>query len=151
MKILLYILLLLPLTKPSKPDKWLREFMRDAVEKKLDNTVLADKYFCTNILHRTDEYGEKARKGTEWALTMQRDLLRAQHVNADEVTFTPYDELPASKIPPKPFHMLGETKHVYVALYRGEIVSYFLLQDEKVASTLLIGQGDEHYFIDFCH
>lgn len=125
--------------------------MRDAVEQKLNNTALTDKYFCTTILHRTDEHGEKARKGTEWALTMQRDLLRAQHVNIDEVTFTPYDKLPISEIPSKPFHMLGETNYVYVAQYHGEIISYFLLQDEKIASTLLIGQGAEHYFINFCH
>ena len=152
MKILFYVLLLwLPITKPSEPDKWLREYMRDAVEQKLNNTALSDKYFCTAMLHRTDEYGAKARKGTEWALTMQRDLLRAQHVTADEVTFTAYDELPANQIPPKPFHMLGDTKHVYVAQYHGEIVLYFLLQDDKIASTLLIGQGVEHYFIDFCH
>lgn len=123
--------------------------MRDAVEQKLTNRALADKYFDTAVLHRTDERGAKARKGMEWALTMQRDLLRAQHVNADKVTFKLYDELPTSEIPPKPFHMLGETKHVYVAQYQGEIVSYFLLKEDKIASTLLIGQGDEHYFIDF--
>ena len=152
MKILFYVLLLwLPITKPSEPDKWLREFMRDAVEQKLNNTALADKYFCTIVLHRTDEYGEKVRKGMEWALAMQRDCLREQRVNADKVTFTPFDELPANRLPPKPFHILSETKYVYVAQYQGKIILYFLLQDDKIASTLLIGQGDEHYFIDFCH
>lgn len=152
MKILICtFLLFLPLAKLSEPNQWLKEFTRDAVEQKLNNTELADKYFCTNMLHRNDEHGAKARKGMEQALTMQRDLLRAQRVNVDKVTFTPYDELPANQVPPKPFHMAGETKHVYVARYQGEIVSYFLLHNDKIASTLLIGQGDEHYFIDFCH
>lgn len=151
MKILIYaFLLFLPLAKPSGPNQRLKEFTRDAVEQKLNNTELADKYFCTTMLHRNDEHGAKARKGMEQALTMQRDLLRTQRVKADEVTFTPYDKLPANQVPPKPFHMVGETTHVYVAQYHGAIVSYFLLQNDKIASTLLIGQGDEHYFLDFC-
>jgi hypothetical protein len=28
---------------------------------------------------------------------------------------------------------------------------YALLKDNQIASILLLGQGDEHYFIDFCH
>lgn len=156
MKIFLdIILLLLPLTQPSEPNKWLKEFVRDAVEQKLNNTELADKYFCTNVLHRTDVYGEKARKGMDWALTMQRTFLRKQRVKADKVTFTPFDELPVNQLPPKPFHMLSETKHMYVAQYHGKIVSYFILpedeQDNKIASTLLLNQGGENYFLDFCH
>lgn len=125
--------------------------MRDALAKQLNNTALADKYFCTVILHRPDEYGTKGRNYMEWALTMERDFLRAKHVNVDKITFTPYEELPANQIPPKPFHMLSGTKDVYVAQYHRKIISYFLLQDDKIASTLLIGQGNENYFVDFCH
>ena len=128
----------------------LKGFTQDAVDQKLSNVELGDKYFCTSVLHRTDEYGEKARKGLNWILTTQRPQLREQRINLAELTFTPYDSLSTSELPPKPFHMLGETKQVYVAQYHGKIILYFLLQDDKIASTLLIGQGIEHYFLNFC-
>lgn len=150
MEFLLLFLLWLPLSKTAEPDGLLRAYMRDAVAQQLSNDALAEKYFCTSMLHRSDASGTKARKSMQWALTTQRDQLRTQQVNAEQVTFAAYDALPASQIPPKPFHMLSETKQVYVAQFRGEIVSYFLLRDGKIASTLLLGQGNEHYFIDFC-
>lgn len=144
------VLNLMPPTKSEEPAKWLKAFVRDAVAQQLSNTELKDTYFCTNMLHRTDAYEEKARKGMEWALTMQRPFLREKQLNLDEVRFAPYESLSVGERPAKPFHMLGETKNVYVAQYRGEIILYFLLQDDKIASTLLLGQGSEYYFIDFC-
>lgn len=125
--------------------------MRDAVDVKLTNAELGDKYFCTNVLHRTDHYGDEARSYLKFALSQQRKNLYTKHVNPEEVTFTPYDALPANEIPARPFHMLSETKHVYVAQYHGKIILYFLLQDDKIASTLLLAQGDEHYFVDLCN
>jgi hypothetical protein len=134
----------------STPTSKLKAFVHDLLDKKLSNPEIGEKYFCTNILHRPDHYGEEARGYLEFALSHQRDSLQAKHVNPDEVSFTPYDTLPISKLPAKPFHMLSETKHVYVAQYQGKIILYFLLQEDKIASTLLIGQGDEHYFINLC-
>lgn len=153
MKTLIYTLVvsLLSLTNLTTPAEQLSKFMGDAVSQQLTNTELADEYFCTNMLHRTDEYGEKARKGLNWVLTMQRQELRKCRMNINKLTFTPFDELMASERPAKPFHMLSDTKNVYVARYHGKIVYYFLLQDAKIASTLLINQGGEHYFMDFCH
>lgn len=136
---------------PTTPIVLLQNFLRSVMEARMSNTALASEYFCTTVPQRNNESGIKVRKGIDLALTMQRDLLRAQHVNASDVTIIPYDELPTSEIPPKPFHMLGDTKHVYVAQYHGKIVSYFLMSDGKIASNLLLGQGDEHYFINFCH
>ena len=153
MKILLFTFLLgfLPPAHPSQPTTLLQTFMQDAVSLQLTDTELADKYFCTAVLHCTDEYGAKARQSLAWALTTQRAFLRKQQVTADEVTFAAFDELPANELPPKPFHMLGETAQVYVARYHGKILSYFLLQGDRIASTLLLNQGGEHYFLDFCH
>jgi len=125
--------------------------MRDLLDSKLGNTEIGERYFCTAVLHRTDHAGEKARTFLEYSLSQQRDELRTQQVNPREVEFTAYDALPTVEVPPKPFHMLGETTHVYVAQYHGKIVLYALLQDDKIASTLLLGQGDEHYFMNFCH
>jgi hypothetical protein len=142
---------LLSLGKPTEPTESLKEFMRALVASKLSNAEIGERFFCTAVLHRTDQYGAKARAGLEYSLTLQRDYLRTQQMNLSEVTFTAYAALPATAVPPKPFHMLGETTHVYVAQYHGEIVLYALLQDNQIASILLLGQGDEHYFINFCH
>lgn len=150
---LLLMLVGMPARSASRPAlvALLRQFVHDAMAEQLSNTALADTYFCTAILHRDDQYGLKARAAMEWALTLQRQKLREEHLPLAELSFVPYDELPAAKLPPKPFHMLGPTTNVYVARYRGQILLYFLLDNTKIASTLLVGQGDEHYFMDFCH
>lgn len=122
----------------------LKEFVCDVLNTKLSNTEIGNKYFYTEVLHRTDHYGEEARGYLDFALSHQRDSLQAKHINPAEVSFTPYGALPISELPAKPFHMLSETKHVYVAQYRGKIILYFLLQENKIVSTLLIGQGNEH-------
>jgi hypothetical protein len=145
------LLCLLALGKPVEPTNTLKEFVRDLVDRKLSNTEIGERYFCTTVLHRTDHYGEKARANLDSSLSLQRDYLHTQQITLSDVKFTAYDALPATEVPPKPFHMLGETTHVYVAQYHGEIVLYALLQDDQIASILLLGQGDEHYFLDFCH
>jgi len=129
----------------------LKEFVRDASEIKLNNAKLGDKYLCTNILHRNDKYGEEARSYLEFALFNQRKYLREKNIYFDDILFKPFNQLSESEIPPKPFHMLHETSHVYVGVYQGKVLIFFLMNESKIASTLLIGQGDEHYFIDFCH
>lgn len=152
MKIIFYSLLigLLPVPNASMPTSKLKAFIHDMLEKKLSNPEIGEKYFCTTVLHRPDHYGEEARGYLEFALSHQRDSLQAQHVNLDEVSFAPYDALPSSELPAKPFHMLSETNNVYVAQYRKKIILYFLMQEDKIASTLLIGQGNEHYFVNLC-
>ncbi|RZK39162.1 MAG: hypothetical protein EOO61_07415 [Hymenobacter sp.] len=129
----------------------LKNFMHDMVDKKLSNTEIGDKYFCTAVLHRTDRYGEKARGYLNYSLSQQRDDIRTQQVDLSKVKLKTYDSLPSSELPPKPFHMLDETKYVYVVQYHGKIILYILLQNNKIASTTLIGQGDEHYFMDLCN
>ena len=129
----------------------LKEFIRDATDTKLNNIELSDKYFCTSIIHRNDKYGKEARSYLEFALSNQRKYLREKTLNFDNISFKPFNQLSESEIPPKPFHMLHETSHVYVGVYKGKALLFFLLNENKIASTLLIGQGDEHYFVDFCH
>ena len=129
----------------------LEEFMQDAFDTKLSNTQIGDKYFCTNMLHRTDEYGVKARNYLEFALSNQRAILREKKHVINDFTFKRFDELSSQEIPPKPFHIIGDTKNIYVGKYHDEIVIYFLIEGDKIASTLFLGQGDEHYFVDFCH
>ena len=152
MKMLLCALLLTfsKSTTPPKSSTILKEYVQDVVEKKLSDTEIGDKYFCTQMLHRTDQKGEDARKYLQFALSYQRSSLQKKQVKLDEVKFLLYDSLPPNELPTKPFHMLGETTNVYVAQYNGEIVCFFLLQNDKIASTLLINQGGESYFIDFC-
>jgi hypothetical protein len=129
----------------------LKGFVHDAIENKLNNKELAEKFFCTDILKRNDKYGEEARSYFEFALLNQRKYLRSERVNVDAVSFKKFSQLSEDEIPPKPFHMLHETSKVYAAVYQGKVLLFFLMNDSSIASTLLIGQGDEHYFLDFCH
>lgn len=129
----------------------LKGFMLDAVDTKMSNTQIGDKYFCTNMLHRTDEYGVKAREYLEFALSNQRPMLRKEGYDIEKISFEQFDNLPSQEIPPKPFHIIGDTKNIYVGKYQGKIIIYFLIEENKIASTLFLAQGDEHYFVDFCH
>lgn len=128
----------------------LRDFMQDAADNKLSNTQIGDKYFCTEILHRTDRYGAQARDYLEFALSNQRPILRDKKYIINNFIFKRFDDLSLQEIPPKPFHIIGETKNIYVGKYEGKIVIYFLVESDKISSTLFFGQGDEHYFLDFC-
>lgn len=110
----------------------LKEFVRDALETKLTNTEIGDKYFCKALLRRSDQSGEKARGYLEIALSHQRDNLRAENVNPNEVTATAFNALPD-----KPIYIIGETDYVYVIQYKGKPLIYVLMKDEKIASTLL--------------
>ncbi len=128
----------------------LKQFIKDITEAKLSNTEIGDRYFCTTLLHRTDSKGEMARGYLQFALSQQRSLLQEKHLNLDEVKFTPYSALSSSELPAKPFHLLGEAENVFVAQYHGKIICFFLIEDKKIASTFLIDQGGENYFINFC-
>lgn len=129
-----------------------REFISDVINGKLSNVEIGDKYFCTTVLHRTDKYGTEARSYLESTISEHRINLRNRQVNVNDVILKPFDALTKEEIPPKPFHMLSETEDVYVAQYQGKIVMFILLQHDrkKIASTMLINQGGEYYFLDFC-
>ncbi len=128
----------------------LKQFIQDVTENKLNNTEIGDRYFCTNLLHRNDSKGELARKYLQFALSQQRSLLQEKNLNLNEVRFTSYSTLSSDELPAKPFHLLNETENVFVAQYHGEIICFFLIENNKIASTLLIDQGGESYFINFC-
>ncbi len=129
----------------------LKGFVRDAIDTKLTNSELAEKYFCMDILTSKEKYGVEARAYLDFAFIHQRKYLRDKQVNANKILFKPFSQLSESELPAKPFHMLHETSNVYVSVYEGKALVFFLLNKSKIASTLLIGQGDEHYFVDFCH
>jgi ATP-dependent Zn protease len=129
----------------------LKEFIRDASGTKLSNTEIGDKYFCTNIYHLNDKYGEEARSYLEFTLSNQRQYLREKNLVVNNISFKPFSQLFEDEMPPKPFHMLHETSNVYASVYQGKVLLFFLLNENRIASTLLIGQGDEHYFVDLCH
>lgn len=128
----------------------LKQYLQDAIDNQLSTLALADKYFCSTQLHQPGQEGEFARQITDTWLSGQRKNLRDSRLQLGEVRFVPYDSLTAAEQPAKPFHMRDETSHTYVALYHGKIVCYFLLQDARIASTLLLGMGEEHIFINYC-
>ncbi len=135
---------------PPQPNAMLKGYVIDAVGTALSNEELWKKYFCTTQLGRTDQDGEQTRAMLNSWLSQQRKLLRKDQLNLAEVVIIPYDSLSASERPAKPFHMMSETTRTYVAQYHGEIISFFLLQDNKIASTLLIDMGGENNFMNFC-
>ncbi len=134
----------------QNPPTTLKEFIQDVTGAKLNDIEIGDRYFCTNLLHRTDSKGELARNYLQFALSQQRSLLQEKNLDLNEVRFTSYSTLSPGELPAKPFHLLEETENVFVAQYHGEIICFFLVEGNKIASTLLINQGGESYFINFC-
>lgn len=139
-----------PLSPPALPNAMLKQYVIDSVGSKLSNEELWGKYFCTTLLGRTDQDGEKTRSILDFWLSQQRNFLRKDQMNLAGVTIAPFDSLAANELPTKPFHMMSETTHTYVARYHGEIILFFLLQDDKIASTLLVNMGGENNFTSFC-
>jgi hypothetical protein len=149
----LFLSLLLGLFQASayaQPTALFKSYLRDAMDTNLSNLALADKYFCTVHLHRTNQDGEWIRQRTDAWLAGQRKYLWDKQVKLNEVEFILYDSLTAEQRPAKPFHMMGETSHTYVALYQGQIACFFLFKDNRIVSTILLGMGREHSFVDYC-
>lgn len=119
--------------------------MRDVAGSKLSDIEIEDKYFCTQILHRPDEYGVKAHNVAAFWLANIRQELEKQHVNVDEVTFPVYSDLPDETM-----EILGGSQQAYVARYKGVSFRYFQVEGDKIGSILLIGQGDRGFFLTFC-
>lgn len=149
--ILIFLLPLLGIRTENDPVS-IRGFIRDVINDKLSSAEIGDKYFCTTVLHRTDKYGTEARSYLESTISEHRINLKNRQVNVNGIILKPFDKLTKEEMPPKPFHMLSETENVYVALYQGKIVMFILLQNnqKRIASTMLINQGGEYYFLDFC-
>lgn len=152
MRAFFFIILLgfLQISACAKLTALFKSYLRDAVDTKLSSLDLADKYFCTINLHRTGQDGEFARQMTDVWLSDQRKKLREKDLNMDEIQFVPYDALTAEQQMAHPFFMRDETTHTWVALYHGEIACFFLLKDDRIASTLLLDMGGENSFIDYC-
>lgn len=152
MKIFFFALLLglFQLSAYAQSTALFKRYLQDAMDTKLSSLALADKYFCTTQLHQAGPDGEWGRQMTDMWLSEQRKELRDKQLRLDAVKFVPYDSLTVAEQPAKPFHMMDETSHTYVALYRGKIACYFLLRDNRISSTLLLGMGEEHTFIDYC-
>jgi hypothetical protein len=62
---------------PVAPRILLRELIIDIAANKMTDTEIEDKYFCTQILRRTDEYGEKARTAAAlWLADFRQELAK---------------------------------------------------------------------------
>jgi len=151
MKALFTLLLfgLVPCSALAQPSGLLRRLAGDATDSTLSSPRLAEKYFSRWVLEYPGGKGDSTRQFLYYVLDEQRKHLRQHRIQPANISFVAYDKLPGPLIPPCPFHMLGTTQGVYVALYQGRILGFVWLREGKVASTLLIGQGDEHYFIIF--
>lgn len=148
MKLLLITLLsgFMSLPNPTQSDLMLREFVRDAIDTKLSDVQLGDKYFCTALLNPTVRHGEQTRRYLDYALSRQRDLLRAEHTGPNEFVFTPFEALRDKQV-----NLSSEVKNVYVIQLKGKPLVYVLLKDEKIASTLLLTKtGKNSFFATLC-
>jgi len=130
---------------PVNPNILLRELIRDIAANKLSDVEIEDKYFCTQMLHRADEPGEKARTAAAfWLADIRRELAK-QHVNVEELTFPAYSDLPDETM-----EIMGGSQNVYVARYKGASFRYVQLEGDKVASLLLVDQGNRGFFFTLC-
>jgi hypothetical protein len=130
---------------PVAPHILLRELVIDIAANKLSDIEIENKYFCTQMLHRPDEYGEKARTAATLWLADFRQELAKQRVNVADVTFPAYGDLPDETM-----EIMGGSQNAYVARYKGTSLRYFLLEGDKIASLLLISQGNRGFFLSLC-
>lgn len=130
---------------PTQPIALLQEFVRDVVSQQVTDTDLEVKYLCPTLLQQQSATGDKARATVGNYFLQLKKHLREHQVKAEEVRFTPFDSLPT-----KPFEIIGGSSQVYVAQYQGETICYFLVEDNKISSFLLLETGLRAFFITFC-
>jgi len=70
----------------------LKGFVHDAMDTKLTNSELAEKYLCTDILTSKEKYGKEARAYLKFAFAHQRKYLRDKQVNANKVSLKPFSK-----------------------------------------------------------
>ena len=133
------------MSNPAPAPVLLKQFVQEVMANKLDEPALADKYMCTSLLQRTDEKGDKVRTLFHMTLTSYREVLHKQHIDPQALVIIPFAELRT-----KPIEIIGDTQHVYVAQYKGEICGYFLMQESKIDSFTLLDKGERGFFLSYC-
>ena len=147
MKILLCSLLFM-FWRPSviaQPTAVLQKFILDLAGKRLSNTALEEKYFCQMLFQQQSAASNKARTVMDNYLTLLRSQLTDKQVYTEEIKFVPFNLLSD-----KDFELIGDTQQVYAAQYRGSILCYFLMKEDRIDSFLLLNQGGRAYFVSFC-
>lgn len=128
-----------------QPITLLQGFMLDLSSQQLPNLVLEEKYFCSSLLQQHANGDTKMRVMADSYLTLLKKQLSEQQVNTAEIQFIPFNQLPN-----KEFELIGNSQQVYAAQYRGDILCYFLLKEDKIESFLLLNQAGRAYFVSFC-
>lgn len=149
MKNLWFLLLLsLPATAapPAPPAKLLRQFVRALTDSHTSDSVLIARFMCPDVLlQRNNPRADTARMWLHgWRTEMQKQAqLSPRQVRRARV-------LPSRQVPHPTFHMLGGEDDAYVMQVEGRPNLYFLVHGQQIASFLLLNQGGEAYFVDFC-
>lgn len=148
-KLLLWLLPSLPALAipPPTPAKLVRHFAQACLDKNVSDSVLITHFMCPDLLlQRGNPRIDKGRKMLHyWRIEVQKHMqlsprqLRRAHI------------VPSRKVPHPNFHMLDGKEDTYVLQLDKQQNWYFLVRGQQVASGLLLDQGGEAYFLDFCN
>lgn len=124
----------------------LHNFLRDVANEQLSDIDLADRYMCPALSHRDDKAGSQARYIFHLTILEYKKDFKEQGIDPKNIVITPFDELAV-----KPVEILGDTKEVYEAQYKGKNIGYFLMQGNKIAALNLIHKSDKiNFFLSYC-
>lgn len=141
------LLLSLPATAapPATPAKLLRQFVRALTDSHTSDSVLIARFMCPDLLlQRGNPRVDTARAWLHgWRAEVQKQQLSSRQVRRARV-------LPSRQVPHPGFHMLGGEEDAYVVQVAGGPSFYLLVHGQQIASFLLLNQGGEAYFVDFC-
>ncbi|NML63689.1 hypothetical protein HHL22_00545 [Hymenobacter sp. RP-2-7] len=152
MKKLLFVLLMLRLPAAAVPPcpALLQHFVLDLLDKQVPDSVLISRYMCPSLLLRRGD--PQAMKGQ--ALLHSFRLEHQKQWSLDSLRFKAISRArirPSRQSLHPTFHMLGGEENAYVVQLKGQPDLYLLVKDQQINSFLLINQGGEAYFLDFCH
>lgn len=152
MKKLLLLLLRLPAAAaptaaPPADTVLLRQFMQAVTDGHTPDSTLIARFMCPDLLLRHgDPRVDRGRAGLTYLFGELRKDWRSRPGQLRRGRF-----LPSAAVPHPDFHMLGDEQGAYVLVVDDKPLIYFLVENSQVASFLLLDQGGERYFLDFCH
>ena len=150
-KLLVLFLLLFSVARPAlatppTDTELLRQFMRAATDGHTSDSTLIARFMCPELLFRhNDARIDSARAMLSVLLASIRKQWQPHPRQLRQSRF-----LPSQEVPHPNFHMLGGEEGAYVLVHKRKPSMYFLVVENRVASFLLINQGGEAYFLDFC-
>lgn len=128
------------------PTKLVRQFTQALLDNRVPDSVLVARFMCPDLLlQHGNPRADQARTMLHyWRIEVQKQT----QLSPRQLRRAPV--VPSRQVPHPNFHMLGGEENTYVLQLDKQPNWYFLVHGQQVNSGLLLNQGGEAYFVDFC-